>query len=104
LAIWEPKSKAVLQEAFSQGFHSPRKALLQGNTKIIKPPEPSALLNVNTPEEMEKAKTGTIKVTVKAKTVTENSNGNSKGSKDDRDRDLRFSLILIMQLRPTINK
>lgn len=52
IAIWEPKSYAVLLSFLAQGYSCPRKVLLQSDTEIIAAPNPAALENVNTPEEL----------------------------------------------------
>jgi molybdopterin-guanine dinucleotide biosynthesis protein A len=56
ITIWEPKSYPVLLSFLAQGYSCPRKALINSDTCIIQPPEPTALMNVNTPEELEQAK------------------------------------------------
>lgn len=56
ITIWEPKSYPVLLAMLSQGYTCPRKALENNNVCLLKPPNPDALINVNTPEEMERAK------------------------------------------------
>ena len=54
ITIWEPKSYAVLLSFLAQGYSCPRKVLLNSDTLILPPPDPAALTNVNTPEEMER--------------------------------------------------
>lgn len=54
IAIWEPKSYAVLLAFLAQGFSCPRKVLLHSDTLILPAPYPVALTNVNTPEEAER--------------------------------------------------
>lgn len=54
-AIWEPKSYPVLLQFLAQGYSCPRKALINSHTHLVEPPNPDALLNVNTPEEVETA-------------------------------------------------
>jgi len=58
ITIWEPQSLAFLQEHISDGFTCPRKALIKNidNVKIIKPKDPDAIMNTNTPEDAEKVK------------------------------------------------
>lgn len=51
IAVWEPKSYAVLLSFLSQGYSCPRKVLLQSDALILKAPAPEKLTNVNTPEE-----------------------------------------------------
>lgn len=54
ITIWEPKSYAVLLSFLAQGYSCPRKVLLNADALILPPPDPAALTNVNTPEEMER--------------------------------------------------
>lgn len=56
IAIWEPKSYPLLHQFLSTGSTSLRKILMNSDTKILKPNNPDFLMNVNTPEDMEKAK------------------------------------------------
>lgn len=54
ITIWEPKSYAVLLSFLAQGFSCPRKVLIHADALILPAPKPSALANVNTPEELDK--------------------------------------------------
>lgn len=54
IALWEPKSYAVMLSFLAQGYSCPRKVLLNSNSLILQAPHPAALTNVNTPEELEK--------------------------------------------------
>lgn len=56
VTIWEPKSYAVLLSFLSQGRQCPRKALINSDVAILKPLNPDALANVNTPQELERIK------------------------------------------------
>jgi molybdenum cofactor guanylyltransferase len=56
ITIWEPKSREVLLSYLNEGKSCPRKALINSKVKIIQPPEPIALMNANTPDDVEKAK------------------------------------------------
>lgn len=56
ITIWEPKSYPVLLSFLSQGYTCPRKVLRNSHISLLKPQHPNALLNVNTPEELEQAK------------------------------------------------
>lgn len=56
ITIWEPHSLPVLLEFMDKGFKCPRKVLINSNTKILLPPFPQDLMNVNKPEELEEAK------------------------------------------------
>lgn len=56
VAIWEPKSYPALLSFLAQGYSCPRKVLMNTNTQVVEAPEPAALTNVNTPEELEQIK------------------------------------------------
>lgn len=56
IALWEPKSYPVLLSFLAQGYSCPRKVLLNTDAHLVPAPDPAALTNVNTPEEMEKLK------------------------------------------------
>lgn len=56
ITIWEPHSFKVLLSFLSQGISCPRKALINSDVKILIPPNPVALSNVNTPEEAKEAR------------------------------------------------
>lgn len=56
ITIWEPKAYSILLSFLAQGYSCPRKALRNNNVHIIKAPHPEKLMNVNTREELEKAK------------------------------------------------
>lgn len=56
ITIWEPKSYPVLLAFLAQGYSCPRKVLINSEIALLKAPDPNALTNVNTPEDMEKIK------------------------------------------------
>lgn len=56
ITIWEPKSYPALLSFLAQGYSCPRKVLINCDTTLLKAPSPSALTNVNTPEELERIK------------------------------------------------
>ncbi len=56
ITIWEPKSYPVLLSFLSQGYSCPRKVLINGDITLLNAPNPDALTNVNTPEELEQIK------------------------------------------------
>ena len=56
ITIWEPKSYPVLLSFLSQGYSCPRKALINSDVNLLQAPNPDALTNVNTPEDLEKVK------------------------------------------------
>jgi len=53
IAIWEPKSYAVLLQFLAQGYSCPRKVLLNSEVHLIEPVQPQALTNVNSRAEVE---------------------------------------------------
>ena len=56
ISIWEPKSYPVLLSFLTQGYSCPRKALINSNSTVLKAPDADVLMNVNTPEELARAK------------------------------------------------
>ncbi|HEX3386278.1 MAG TPA: NTP transferase domain-containing protein [Mucilaginibacter sp.] len=56
ITVWEPKSYPVLLSFLSQGYSCPRKALINSDVRLLQAPDPAALTNVNTPEELETIK------------------------------------------------
>jgi molybdopterin-guanine dinucleotide biosynthesis protein A len=56
ITIWEPKAYPILLSFLAQGYSCPRKVLRNNYVHVIKPTNADALMNVNTPEEMEKVK------------------------------------------------
>lgn len=55
VTVWEPKTHQILLSAMDRGHHCPRKALINNDAKIIVPPHPQTLMNVNTPQEFDLA-------------------------------------------------
>jgi molybdopterin-guanine dinucleotide biosynthesis protein A len=55
ITIWEPESYPVLLSFLAKQYSCPRKVLLNSETTVLEPPDPDALMNVNTPEDAEKA-------------------------------------------------
>jgi molybdenum cofactor guanylyltransferase len=53
VAIWEPKSYPMLLQFLAQGYSCPRKALINSPVHLVDAPNPDALMNVNTPEDVE---------------------------------------------------
>jgi molybdopterin-guanine dinucleotide biosynthesis protein A len=62
IAIWEPKSYPILLSYLAQGYSCPRKVLINTDITLLNAPEPEALTNVNTPEEMESKKDNSPKI------------------------------------------
>ena len=56
ITIYEPKSYPVLLQFLAQGYSCPRKVLINSDVTVLQPPNPDALANVNTPEELERIK------------------------------------------------
>ncbi len=56
IAIWEPRAYPVLLQFLAQGYSCPRKALINSPVKLLDAEKPDALMNVNHPEELAKAK------------------------------------------------
>ena len=56
ITIWEPKSYPLLLAFLAQGYTCPRKVLCNSEVTILKPLDPDALMNVNTPDELAKVK------------------------------------------------
>ncbi|MBS1531203.1 MAG: NTP transferase domain-containing protein [Bacteroidetes bacterium] len=56
ITIWEPKSYPALLSFLSQGYSCPRKVLINSAVRLLDAPDPAALTNVNTPDELEKIK------------------------------------------------
>jgi molybdopterin-guanine dinucleotide biosynthesis protein A len=54
-AIWEPMAAAMLAEYQAAGGHCPRKFLIRHGARLIDPPDPRSLDNINTPEEYTQA-------------------------------------------------
>ncbi|MET3036841.1 NTP transferase domain-containing protein [Chryseobacterium sp. NRRL B-14859] len=55
ITIWEPKSYPLLLNFLGMNNTCPRKVLINSDTHLLKPHNPDALMNVNTPEEAAKA-------------------------------------------------
>ncbi|RYU92589.1 molybdopterin-guanine dinucleotide biosynthesis protein MobA [Mucilaginibacter terrigena] len=56
ITIYEPKSYPVLLQYLAQGYSCPRKVLINSDITLLQAPQPNALANVNTPEELERIK------------------------------------------------
>ena len=56
ITIWEPASFPVLLSFLAKGITCPRKVLINSDASVLKPSQPDALMNVNTPEDAAKAK------------------------------------------------
>jgi len=56
ITVWEPKAYPILLSFLAQGYSCPRKVLRNNDVQIIKAQYPEKLMNVNTEEELIKAK------------------------------------------------
>ncbi|MDB5155174.1 MAG: mobA [Mucilaginibacter sp.] len=56
ITIWEPKSYPALLAFLAQGYSCPRKVLINSDVNLLQVPNPEALTNVNTPDDLEKVK------------------------------------------------
>ncbi|TFF39851.1 molybdenum cofactor guanylyltransferase [Mucilaginibacter psychrotolerans] len=56
ITIWEPKAYPALLQFLSQGYSCPRKVLINSDIHLLRVPDAAVLSNVNTPEEMDRAK------------------------------------------------
>lgn len=54
-ALYRAESRAILQDYFDDGIRCPRKVLLKSGAELLDQPNPHALDNVNTPEDLEAA-------------------------------------------------
>jgi len=54
-AIYEPSTRAGILDAIAGGRHCPRKFVIASGVPLLEQPDPSALDNVNTPEEFTSA-------------------------------------------------
>lgn len=55
-AIYRPTARAIVAGFVEQGVVCPRKMLIRSDTELLDLPDPDALDNVNTPEDLERAK------------------------------------------------
>jgi molybdopterin-guanine dinucleotide biosynthesis protein A len=54
-AIYRPESRAIIEEFLRDGSVCPRKMLMRSATHLLQQPDPSALDNVNTPDDLVRA-------------------------------------------------
>jgi molybdenum cofactor guanylyltransferase len=58
VTIWEPRSYEILLAHAKLGFTCPRKVLIKtADACVLEPPDPDALANVNTPDDLKEVKT-----------------------------------------------
>ena len=51
-AIYRPESRRVIERFVAKGVHCPRKILINSDTRLLTQPNPTALHNVNAPEDL----------------------------------------------------
>ncbi len=56
ITLWEPKAYPRLLGAMAMGYSCPRKVLINSDTHILTPSDERKLVNVNTPEELQRFK------------------------------------------------
>lgn len=56
LTIWEPKAYSRLLQFMALGYSCPRKVLINSDVNVIESSDPERLMNANTPEDYELAK------------------------------------------------
>lgn len=54
-AIYEPQTRAAIEAAIASGKHCPRKFIIQSGVPLLEQPDPAALDNVNTPDDLNRA-------------------------------------------------
>lgn len=57
-AVYEPESLAIIRAFVAEGLHCPRKMLIRSDAHLLEQPNPRALDNVNTPEDLQRAAGG----------------------------------------------
>jgi molybdopterin-guanine dinucleotide biosynthesis protein A len=55
-AIYRPAARPIVADFVSQGIVCPRKMMIRSDTELLELPDPRALDNVNTPEDLERAR------------------------------------------------
>lgn len=51
-AIYRPESRAIVEKFVAEGVICPRKILIRSDTHLLRQPDPAALDNVNTPDDL----------------------------------------------------
>ena len=54
-AVYRPESRPILQDFVAKGIVCPRKILIRSDTLLLDQPDPEALDNVNTPDDLARA-------------------------------------------------
>jgi molybdopterin-guanine dinucleotide biosynthesis protein A len=60
IAIWEPRAYPLMLTFYKNGNISPRDFLKQEDVNIVAIPDRNALVNINSPEDLKKFKSGSI--------------------------------------------
>ncbi len=55
-AVFRPQARAIVAGFVADGIVCPRKMLIRSDTQLLELPDPAALDNVNTPEDLERAR------------------------------------------------
>ena len=55
-AVYRPEAMDIVRRFADDGIICPRKILIRSNTHLLQQPNPLALDNVNTPEDLEKSR------------------------------------------------
>lgn len=58
-AVYTPQSRQIVRRFVDEGIRCPRKMLIRSDTHLLEQPNPAALDNVNTPEDLAALETGT---------------------------------------------
>jgi molybdopterin-guanine dinucleotide biosynthesis protein A len=57
-AVYAASSRAIIDEFVAKGLHCPRKILIRSDTHLLDQPNPRALDNINTPEDLSRSVAG----------------------------------------------
>lgn len=57
-AIYSPQSRELIRRFVDEGLHCPRKMLIRSDARLLEQPNPGALDNINTPEDLAALETG----------------------------------------------
>jgi molybdopterin-guanine dinucleotide biosynthesis protein A len=57
-AIYAPSSRSVIDAFVAAGIHCPRKIMIRSDTRLLDQPNPQALDNVNTPDDLSRSVAG----------------------------------------------
>jgi molybdopterin-guanine dinucleotide biosynthesis protein A len=57
-AVYSPSARPIMDEFVAAGLHCPRKMMLRSDSKLLDLPNPHALDNINTPEDLSRHAAG----------------------------------------------